>query len=266
VFDRAGQAIREFGRRWFGLSSSLRTPRDVLVTPGGEIFVADFGNGVVRVFDRAGAVLREISGRGGPGALEAPIQLAWSSSAAELYVSDTRRHAIAVFGADGGFRRVIGSPGAGLGQLNAPHGVALAPSGLVYVADHGNDRIHVFDATGRPLRTLGRAGSGQGELLKPTDVTVAPGGLIYVVDSGNHQVQQTTLRPASACANARASARSSGHPRARRLRRPVSGPGFLEGLAADFDRPAASRHHVADCVGRVLVRDRCPALQALGRI
>ncbi|MCX6630518.1 MAG: hypothetical protein NTW28_23120, partial [Candidatus Solibacter sp.] len=41
-----------------------------------------------------------------------------------------------------------GEAGAGPGQLNEPHSIALDHQGRVLVADRKNDRIQVFDAGG----------------------------------------------------------------------------------------------------------------------
>src|SRR5688572_21853804 len=49
-----------------------------------------------------------------------------------IYVGDQLSHVIQVFGPDGGFRREIGSPGTGPGQLSAVGGVAVAADGTVY--------------------------------------------------------------------------------------------------------------------------------------
>ena len=48
--------------------------------------------------------------------------------------------------------RIIGSQGAGPGQVDGPEGVSRDVNGDLYVTDEHNRRIVVFDAEGRPLR------------------------------------------------------------------------------------------------------------------
>jgi DNA-binding beta-propeller fold protein YncE len=114
---------------------------------------------------------------------------------------------------------VIGTPGAGAGQVDGPQGVAVdTTDGLLYVADGGNNRINVFNAnTGTFIRAFGWgvadgttnalqvctatcfkgiAGSGAGQLSAPSAVAVDndPGSsafhAVYVYDSSNRRVQR----------------------------------------------------------------------------
>ncbi len=195
VLEPDGRVARILGPRWFGLINSLRTPRDVLVASNGEIFVADFGNGAVRVFDQRGHLLRSIDGSRRAGSTGRPVQLT-VSLASELYVSDSRRHHVVVFGLDGSFRRLIGAPGSGAGQLHGPHGLAFGLDGRLYVADHLNDRVQVFRPDGAPVGAMGRRGQAPGELMRPTDIAVGKEGQIYVVDAGNHRIQVWSPFPA----------------------------------------------------------------------
>ena len=76
----------------------------------------------------------------------------------------------------------MGSHGAGVGQFNAPRGLALSPDETrLLVADFNNARVVVVDATdGRWVRTLqGPAGT----LVRPTAVAMVPRtGQVLVVD------------------------------------------------------------------------------------
>ena len=82
-----------------------------------------------------------------------------------------------------------GSAGSGAGQLNAPHGVAVAPDGSVYVADTYNDRIQRFTSDGAFLATWGTLGSGQAQFNRPYGVAAAPNGNVYVADGRNYRIQ-----------------------------------------------------------------------------
>jgi len=87
-------------------------------------------------------------------------------------------------------------PGAGLGQLNGPTGIALSePGDTIYIVDAGNQRIQRFARDGSfigvwgtetdPRTALGfSVDTNQGA----GDIVVGEDGLIYVADTWNHRV------------------------------------------------------------------------------
>jgi DNA-binding beta-propeller fold protein YncE len=60
---------------------------------------------------------------------------------------------------EGRFLAVWGTKGAGQGQLNGPHCIAMDRNRRLYVCDRGNKRIEVFDATGRYLSEMKQFGT-----------------------------------------------------------------------------------------------------------
>jgi len=116
-----------------------------------------------------------------------------------IYVADQYTHAIQVFGPDGSFRREIGGPGSGPGQLSSVGAVAVAPDGSVYVAD-GRDRIDRFAADGTLLNSFGSSGDGPGEFRFGAGggndsgagggIAIGPDGSVYVADTRNDRVQR----------------------------------------------------------------------------
>jgi tripartite motif-containing protein 71 len=116
-----------------------------------------------------------------------------------IYVGDQLSHVIQVFGPDGAFRREIGSPGTGPGQLTAVGGVAVAADGTVYVVD-GTDRILRFAADGSFLSQFGSSGSRAGEFHfgagggndAPAGggIALGPDGMVYVADTRNDRIQR----------------------------------------------------------------------------
>jgi sugar lactone lactonase YvrE len=94
----------------------------------------------------------------------------------DVYVSDGYGNSRVVqFKADGTFVRIVGGrKGAGPGELQVPHGVAIDPQGRILVADSDNKRVSVFDKDGRFVKVI--AAPSRGGLVATAD------GTIYVSD------------------------------------------------------------------------------------
>ena len=97
----------------------------------------------------------------------------------------------------------IGTTGNGIGQLNAPRGLAVAPDDSLYVADSRNHRIEQYDPTGKLMQTFGQVSPGcpyatvpppdvpLGTLCEPWALAVSPDGQwVYVADTWNHRIQK----------------------------------------------------------------------------
>jgi len=146
------------------IKAQLNTPLGVAVDAGGNIFIADNANNVVRKVTAAGAI-STLAGNGKTGS-----------------------------GGDGS--------AATSAQLNAPQGVAVDASGNVYIADTGNARIRKVSAGGTISTyagngTPGYAGDGQAastaQLNLPIGLTVDPAGNLYIADFGNNVVRKVAI-------------------------------------------------------------------------
>jgi len=168
----------------------------VAVSPdGNKIYVADFSNHKLKIFDVNGALLKEI-GTGTEGNGTDPLQFKNPRSVAvdrygNIYIADGGNFRVVVLNSDGSLKRIIGNTTV-LPHVNLSQ-VAVGPDGKVYVADRDKNRVQVFDAYGTYLNQIGQttAGSGIGVSLQfnvPTGVAVGADGKIFVADSKNYRI------------------------------------------------------------------------------
>lgn len=133
-FDGDGRVLMALGKA--GVSGSgpelFDQPNDVLVSPSGEIFVADSHRGgrnnrIVK-FTKDGKYIKEWGGKGsGPGQISEPHTIAMDSRG-RLFVGDRENNRIQIFDQNGAFL-------AEWRQFGRPSGIAIASDDTIYVAD-----------------------------------------------------------------------------------------------------------------------------------
>lgn len=174
IADKADSSKGPFG--------GLAHPRGIALDEKGRIWIADFGNAAVRIFDAAGGLF---GGWGGPGegqyAMKDPCGIAVKGD--DVYVADTWRTGVERFSASGQFKSKANA------GLYAPHGVAIAADGRIFIADSGNNRIVICDADLANPESIGKSGTGAEDFSAPTGVAIGPSGNVYVTDTGNKRIQ-----------------------------------------------------------------------------
>ena len=104
----------------------------------GEIYVVDFGNQRIQVFDRQGQYQRILE----LPEVNQPVQIRIFNN--YIYVVDKKSSAVYVYDKNHKLVRKLGEQGVRKGQLNSPGSVALDDRGLIWVSDENNNRIEVF--------------------------------------------------------------------------------------------------------------------------
>lgn len=172
LFSITGDALGEFNR-----------PLGVAEGPGGTIYVADSGLGLIRVFDPVGAPLGSFGqGEEADGKLAFPVGLAFDDKG-RLYVADMERREVVVFNQQ---RRYLGTFGQGIGK---PAGI-LFKKALFYINDLEAHKVLVLDREGIIAMEIGSGlGNQPGQLAYPNFTWVADDGRVFVGDSNNNRVQ-----------------------------------------------------------------------------
>ncbi len=165
------------GAPWTG----MREPRDAAFDDRGRLWVADFGNSRLRIFDAEGGSLGGWGGRGnGTFQLREPCAVAVRGE--NLYVADTWNGRVQYYTLGGEWKATAAS-------LYGPRGIAVAPDGRVWVADTGNNKLMVYDASLGAPEAIGKQGKGPAEFAGPVGIAAGPDGKIYVADVANRRIQ-----------------------------------------------------------------------------
>jgi streptogramin lyase len=184
--------------------ASLSDVHDVVVGPGGSLFIADHSNDRVRKVDPAGTIIT-VAGNGGRGysgdgvpatqtSLNQPVSVALDALG-NLYIADMGNGRIrkVVPGAngvvDGGTDEIISTAAAG---FDTPSGVTVDSSGNLYVAEFTGKVWQVDTVDNKTLVAGGGSGcpctescpATQASLL-PREVAVDSQGNLFITDRNN---------------------------------------------------------------------------------
>lgn len=190
-----------------------------LTVKGGELFIADLGNDVIRVIDLSQGTVNTIAGTSRVfGSDDGPVGIGKFSSPAGvgivgdyLFVTDMDNNSIRrVNISTGEISTFAGAPSytgatddtGDKSRFNTPGGIAIEGSAL-YIADTFNHIIRKVDTdTGAVTTIAGRAGvSGTTDSSEsaavfnsPTDVIADESGeFIYIVDKNNHVIRSMNI-------------------------------------------------------------------------
>lgn len=188
VFDKTtGKFITRFGGKGDD-DENLDKPEGISVAPDGDIFVADYNTGFVKVYDHIYKWKFTFSEYGTKPGQNIKSEFT-DIRDGKYYMPEVGSHRINVFDLTGKFLFLFGGSGTEPGKLNNPESAKFGPNGLLYVADLKNDRIQIFDKDGKFIKTWGSSGTGPGEFKAPAGIGIDKDGNIYVTEIGNDRVQ-----------------------------------------------------------------------------
>jgi sugar lactone lactonase YvrE len=187
-YDASGTVVKTLGAKMFN------RPHGFFVDSEGNLWVADgFGTPArgnnpgkghtVMKLDQNGKVLMTLGTPGVAGTDEthfnAPSDVLVGPNG-DVFVADGHgdktNGRIVKFDKTGKFLKAWGKPGAGPGEFNEPHGLAMDSQGRLFVADRANNRIQIFDSEGKLLDTWKQFG-------RPSGIAIDKNDVIYVADS-----------------------------------------------------------------------------------
>ena len=181
-FDSSGKLLKSLGAGMFG------TPHGVHVDREGNVWVAD-GNGkgskghqVVK-FSPENKRLMTLGTPGvagdGRDTFNQPSAVLVAPSG-DIFVGDghggNSNARIVKFSKDGTFIKTWGKKGAGPGEFETPHHLAMDSRGRLFVADRGNNRIQIFDQDGNFIAQWSQFG-------RPNSIYIDKNDILYVADS-----------------------------------------------------------------------------------
>ena len=145
----------------------------------GEIFVADYDNNRIQVFNGADLSFSHTIRHGNT---EWPWAIAVDSEG-YLYITSNDTHKVHKFTTTGQYIHTIATIN------NSSTSIFLAfHHKHIYITETYNHRVVIYDINGTQLHSFGTRGSGEGEFNGPRGITVDASGNVYVCDSWNNRI------------------------------------------------------------------------------
>ncbi|MBV9503375.1 MAG: hypothetical protein JO323_00050 [Acidobacteriia bacterium] len=196
-------------------NAELNAPTAVATDGAGNVYIADFGNNVIRKVGSSGTIttvagnaFQGYSGDGGPAAqasLRGPQALA-ADAGGNLYIADAGNNAIRKVTPDGNIRTIAGNGSAGFSgdggpassaQITNPAGLTVDELGDLFFID-GTSRVRQINTSGTIATIAGNGITGytgdagiatQAELNAPAALALDGLGNLYIADTGNNAIR-----------------------------------------------------------------------------
>ena len=221
------EGFGDTGNNGLATAATLASPAGLGVDSGGDLFVADTEDNVVREITTSGIIIQvagnEKEGYSGDGGnalkakLDAPQDVA-VNAAGDVYIADTDNNVIREVTPKGKISTFAGTGKAGYSgdggkatkaKLTSPTGVAVDALGNVYIADAGNSLIRRVSTTGVITTVAGnyvldQSNDGKGgfsgdggpatsaQLNSPQGVALDQSGDLFIADTFNNAIREVT--------------------------------------------------------------------------
>ena len=187
-----GERVRTMGSGKGTGNGQFDVPWGLGSNSTGHVFVAEFENHRVSVFDSSGNFQKFLinNGDGGSnptdGQLSGPMDIEIDSSG-NMWTLDVNSHRVQKFDKNGTYLLKIGGPSSGSGdsEFNSPKDLGLNSTDHVWIADTKNHRVSVFDSSGAFVKKFGTFGTGDGQFKFPQSLTMDSNDNVYVTDQNN---------------------------------------------------------------------------------
>lgn len=116
-------------------------------------------------------------------------------AADNIYVTDLVRGRIAVYNAEGKFKKFIGNFKNGESLFQRPRSIAIhRATRRIYIADTPRNFIIILDLNGKTIAEIGKRGGGNGpaEFRQPVEIAIY-GNEVFVLDRQNNRIQVLDL-------------------------------------------------------------------------
>ena len=158
----------------------------------GRVYVADYANHRIQVFDTKGNYLTKWGTYGEENGQIHKASALTVVPSGNIYLSDQFNYRIQEFTSNGTFVTAWGTKGEADGQFLHPHVPGVDSEGNIYVSDRDLANVQKFTRDGKFIMKWAEQGTEDGQLSKPESVIIDSHDNIYVADFGNHRIQKYT--------------------------------------------------------------------------
>ena len=162
--------ISKFGSSGNG-EGKFSTLRGICVDPQGKVFVADYGNNRVQVFNKDNSFAYSFPCQ------QCPWGMAFDHEG-HLHVAAYGSHCTHVFTPEGALLTSYGT-----GTINSPAGISIDAEGYIAISKYGGSgRLWIYSPDHTHVHTL------SGQFSSGTGIACDNNGSFWVADYGNHRI------------------------------------------------------------------------------